>query len=334
MKIKNKKIFRKHFCFPAFYAVVFFCFGVLSVSAQTSAAIRILPQTQIENDTIRLGDIAKISGAGDEVVQRLKTISLGYAPNVGSIREIERAKIELAIRAAGFAAADVRLEMPSRILIKRGGQKVGAELLREAVETAILPNFSASGAKAQIVRLDLPESIEIPAGKVSIKASAPNFIGNLTAPFSVPLEIRVDERVVKRLNATVNIEVSAIVFVAAKNLVSGANLSEADVQPENRRLEKMPSNYFRDRKNLRGAVLLKNLAAGAEITRDAVVAGIVVKTGDLIRIVGESGKTKIIIAGEARASGRVGDRIPVKNLQSNAVLQAVVVDEGVVQVRF
>ena len=71
-----------------------------------------------------------------------------------------------------------------------------------------------------------------------------------------------------------------------------------------------------------------------EITSDSFVASIVIRVGDRVRIVGQSGKMQIIVNGEARASGKIGDRIAVKNLQSNAVLQAVVEDEGLVKVIF
>jgi flagella basal body P-ring formation protein FlgA len=42
----------------------------------------------------------------------------------------------------------------------------------------------------------------------------------------------------------------------------------------------------------------------------------------------------LVVQGEARGSGRVGDRILVKNLQSGLMFQAVIVDEGIVSVKF
>ena len=103
---------------------------------------------------------------------------------------------------------------------------------------------------------------------------------------------------------------------------------------ETRRLEKSLNNYLRDTEKLRGTVLLKNLSAGTELTTDAVAASYVIRAGDSVRIVGESGKMQIVVNGKAIASGRIGDRIAVKNLQSGTNLQAVVVDEGLVKVLF
>lgn len=327
---KRRFIILKSLCLCVSVVQILFCCA--EIFGQSKIAVRVAAETVVSADRVTLGDVAEISGE-TEKIERLKRVALGYAPNVGAVREIERSRIELAAAAAGFSPEEISFDAPPRILLKRGGQKLSSDLLREEIEKAVLPAFQANGATATIVRLDLPENLEIPAGKIAVKAAAAAIV-NFSAPFGVALEIRVDERVVKRLNATLQIEVSAPVFVAVKNLISGASLRETDVRVETRRLEKPLSNYLRDANDLRGAVMLKNLAAGAETTRDAVAAGIVVKNGDLIRIVGESGKFKISITGEARAAGRIGDRIAVKNLQSGATLQAVVIDEGVVQIRF
>jgi flagella basal body P-ring formation protein FlgA len=47
-----------------------------------------------------------------------------------------------------------------------------------------------------------------------------------------------------------------------------------------------------------------------------------------------SGGMQIAIIGEARANGRIGDRIAVKNTQSGVILQATVIDEHTVKLNF
>jgi flagella basal body P-ring formation protein FlgA len=111
-------------------------------------------------------------------------------------------------------------------------------------------------------------------------------------------------------------------------------LREGDFQVELKPLLRNPALYLSEPTRLRGASLVRSLAAGEAITLDALIADIVVKPGDPVRIVGQSGALTILVMGEARAAGHVGDRIQVKNLQSGLLLQAVIVDEGVVNVRF
>lgn len=324
---------KKIFVLSVFSMVnIFFLFS-FSVMAQSRAVIRFAAASSVENDRIALGEVAEISGAGQETIKRLKMISLGYAPNVGMTRELYKDRILLAIAAAGFHPSEFTLHAPPAIVVRRASQTVSPDALRAAVEKAILDDFKNQNVAAKIVRLDVPPNLQIPLGKMEIRANAAN-IANFFAPFSVSLEIRVAELIVRRVSVTAQVEAAAEVLIAGKNFSPGDKITESDVRTETRRLEKPLNNYLRDAGKLRGAVLLKNLSAGAEITIDAIAAGYVVRAGDTVRIVGESGKTRIIVNGEARSSGRIGDRISVKNSQSGAILQAVVVDAGSVKILF
>lgn len=332
MKKGKKKL---HFLksLSVFYAAVFFCFGCNSVYAQSKAVIHISVETTISGDRITLGDIAKVSGANEAAVNRLKTISLGYAPNIGMTREISREQIALAISAAGFSEGEIALNSPAKIIVRRNGQEISNNQIRVAIEKSILSQFSADKISAQIIRLDLPEKIQVAVGKVEIRV---NISGNrnLLERFSLPVEIRIDGKIVRSFAATMEIEAFAEVYVAAKDLAINTKIGETDVKLEKQRLEKPITSYLRETGKLRGAVLIKNVANGEQITTDSFVAGVVIKFGDSVRIEAQSGNLKIILNGEARSAGKIGDRIAVKNLQSGSILQAVVQDEGLVKVIF
>lgn len=309
--------------------IIIFCFSV-SAFAQTN--IRVNAETVIENEQIILGDIAEISGVKHNA-ERLRSISLGYAPNIGMVREIERDRIKLMIAAAGFSSKEFFLNSPESVIVRRAGQEINQIQIRESIEKTILEQFEKSEVSVRILRIEVPEQLEVPLGEVKIETKTSNIL-NIFAPFSMPVEIRVNDSVVRRLSANVEIEAFADVFVASKDLEKNSRLNLADVTLENRRIEKPLSNYLRETEKLRGIKLTKDLLSGAILTTDSFFADVVIKIGDLVRIVGESGKFKIVINGEARASGKIGDRIAVKNLQSDKILQAIVIDEGLVKVNF
>lgn len=317
----------------ALSVIIFLLIGGIPAFAQSKAVIRISAETAVDSDRVTLGDIAEISGANEETKTRLQKIALGYAPNIGMTREIFKDKILLSIAAAGFAKTDFAFIAPPKIFVRRTAQTVNQNQLRAAIEQAVLGNFQNENIEAKIVRLDLPADIQTPSGNVEIRVGKLN-AANLFLPFSVALEILIDEKIVRRTSATVQVEASAEILVAARDLVSGEKITETDVKKEIRRLEKPLNYYLRDASKLRGNVLTKNLSDGAAMTSDTVAAGYVIRGGDSVRIVGESGKMQIIINGEARSSGRIGDRIAVKNLQSGTILQATIVDEGLVKVLF
>ena len=305
--------------------------GVGSVSAQSAISISVAPESKVVNDIVLLSDIAEIS-AGDRS-DALRQISLGYAPNIGMTRDIPRDRIELAIAATGISASEFTLKSPALVRIRRAGQLIEGEKVRAAVENAISRQFSESRVEFRIIRLDTPENFDAAVGDVEIRANLAN-VANPFAPFSVPVEIRVNDRIFRRFSVRAELEATVEILVANKDLAVNSKLSKDDVRIERRRIDKPLANYLRDPEMLRGIYLIKNLSGGMEITADSFAAAFVVKSGDLIRIVGQSGKMQITVNGEARSSGKIGDRIAVKNSQSNKIIQATVIDEGIVKVYF
>lgn len=323
----------------AFIALLLFCVNpafAQSGTARTSAAatVRVTPEATAHGEQLTLGDIADISAPDEAIISRLRQVSLGYAPDAGAVRELRRERLLAAIAAAGFTPDKVRIDAPPLVIIRRASQTVAREEFYSAAELALLPEISVGGVTARLSRLDLPATaVVVPAGRLEVRAQAAS-VRDTFAPFVVSLEIRVEGRIVRRLSATAIVEAHATIFVAARDLPAQARLRESDVRQEARRLERAPAAYLRDRARLRGLTTARAFRAGEAITLDATASIIVIRPGDAVSIIGESGPVRVAVAGEARGAGRVGDRILVKNTQSGTNLQAVVVDEGLVSVRF
>lgn len=319
--------------------LLFLLFALSALPASASGAreslatVRVAAESVARSERLTLGDIADVRTSDPATTQRLRSIPLGYAPQVGAVRELSRERITLAVAAAGFTSDLVRIEAPATAIIRRAAQTIDPGLIQNAVETAALTALRAAGATARLSRLDLPPLIEVSSGEIEVRARTSG-VKNLFAPFTVSLEFWVDGRLARRLSTTAQVEAFAPVLVAARDVPAHARLRALDVTTELRRLDRDPLLYLTDTGRLRGAATERNLARGEAITSDALVAEIIIKPGDAVRIVSESKALTVAVAGEARAAGRVGDRIQVKNIQSGMLLQAIVVDEGLVRVSF
>lgn len=306
------------------------------------ATVKISSETTARGERLTLDDVAEIvcsvggamAEAGEgEGCARLRKVSLGYAPRVGAVREMRREQFETALAAAGFSVRAVRLDAPPVAFVRRASQSVPAEVMREAVERAALADLKVAGATARLVKLELPGSLEVATGALEVRASL-NGVRDPFAPFFVSVEVLVDGRTARRLSVAAQVEAFAAVVVAARDIAAGERLRPGDLLVEPRRLERAPSLYLRDAEDARGSSARRTFARGEAVTRDALAAEIVVRPGDRLRVVGASGRLRVTVEGEARASGRVGDRIAVRNVESGIMLQAVVVDEGTVRVVF
>lgn len=305
----------------------------ISALAQNKAVINLADETIIDGEQILIGEIAQIS-ANEDSTRRLRKISLGFAPNIGMKREIFRNSVLMALAAAGFSPNDFTLNSSTKISVRRSSQIVEEDLIREAVEKAVIGNFQRENVEVKITKLQFPAKIELPKGKIEIIAAPMNGVRNFLAPFTVLLEIRLDGKTRHRTSANVEIEIFTEVLVMNKALETNERISETDVHKAKARLEKPLSNYLLDAEKLRGKKLLKSVSADEPLLATSIIADAVIRTGDSVKIVGQSGKMQIVVLGEARAAGRIGDRIPVKNSQSGIILQATVVEEGLVKITF
>lgn len=313
---------------------LFFCFASLYITGESKsvvATVRVKNETVVKNDRLTLGNIAEIFSQDSTTTERLSAIPLGYAPNVGAVRELAKERILMAISSAGFSSEDFSFESPAVVRVRRESQRIESNQIRVVVEDAVLSPLKTVGVNAQIIKLDIPANVDVPTGAVEVRAKS-GTVKDLFSPFPVSIEILVDGRVVKRISAMTQVEATMQVAVAARDIQPNERIKETDISIETRKLEKAVTNYFRDFSGLKGADASKPIAKGEIITNTSVVAGLVVKVGDKVRILYQSGKMQIAVSGEARASGRIGERIQIKNIQSGILLQATIVDEGLVQV--
>lgn len=299
----------------------------------TQPVVQVLEENIAQQDRLVLGDVAEVRASEAETTARLRAIALGYAPGIGTVREIKREQIALALNAAGFTNGTVQLVSPAAILVRRAAQTIDPVLVREEIERVTLTDLNASGATARLSRLDLPTLIEAPSGQIEIRATL-NSRHDLFSPFTVFVELRQEGHAVKRFNVTAQVEAFAPVLVAAREIAANTRLRPEHFKQEIKRLERPLSNYITDPERLRGMAARRDFSRSEAITTEAISSEIVVHPGDQVRIIGQSGPLQIVVSGEARAAGRIGDRIQVKNLQSGALLQAIVADEGLVRIRF
>lgn len=316
-----------------FILLIFLIAKTSLAQSENITVIRLLAEITVTKDKLKLGEIADITASEEKIEEILENVSLGYSPQVGLVREISRDKVKLAIASAGVPNNQIQLDMPESIIVRRASQEIDLEVIRQEVERISLSDLEASGATARLVRLDLPAQVLVPAGEVEINVVIPA-VRNAFAPFVVLIEIRVDKVLVRRLNTNAEIEAYASVVMANKLLKAGTVLRSEDVTIEPIRLKFPINQYIRDLKTLRGVSLAKNISQGEPILTGNIVPSIVVKQGDLVQVIATNNKLTIQAKAEAITAGRIGDRIKIKSAFSETLLDAIVVDEGVVKVSF
>lgn len=124
------------------------------------------------------------------------------------------------------------------------------------------------------------------------------------------------------------------VVVARTDLPRKANLTDSMLSFAEVDVASVRGDYFTSFTELQGVTLRSRVRAGDVISSNNVLIKDAVNRGEQITIVATNGTLSVRMSGEALDSGKVGDQVRVRNLQSNRVIRALVVARGRVEVRY
>jgi flagella basal body P-ring formation protein FlgA len=123
-------------------------------------------------------------------------------------------------------------------------------------------------------------------------------------------------------------------FYMKRALAKGSPVSADDLGSRETYVSENELIYPRELRDVVGKVLKKDVAPGAVLTTLILDSPQVIRRGETVTIVGENKQLVIKTKGKAEDSGRVGEKIRVKNLSSDHEVVGRVSDNGTVVVEF
>ena len=124
------------------------------------------------------------------------------------------------------------------------------------------------------------------------------------------------------------------VVVARRPLRPGVQLTVKDVELKEMDLTRIHQSYFDDPKTVVGKELKRPLAIGRILPPRQVAIPKAVKRGEQVIILAKNHGMQIRMKGTALSDGITGQRISVKNLSSNRLVEGTVQSPGVVEIQF
>lgn len=119
--------------------------------------------------------------------------------------------------------------------------------------------------------------------------------------------------------------------VASRNLQRGDVIENSDISIETVNTSQLRQGYLQDNHNILGKELQRPLNKGEAFRSSLLNSPMVIKRGDEVSIEVQAGLIAVTSSGTAMANGRVGQRIRVRNSQSDRIVSAEVVDAGKVK---
>lgn len=122
----------------------------------------------------------------------------------------------------------------------------------------------------------------------------------------------------------VDVQEPRTVLVVRRSLPRGHVLTAADLGPEERDVSRLARGYLADATNAIGRRLDRRVLAGDVLEPSMLEEELLVQRGQSVTLVVESDALSVRMAGLALADGTRGERIRVRNLASDRVVEGVV----------
>lgn len=131
----------------------------------------------------------------------------------------------------------------------------------------------------------------------------------------------------------VKIKISTAVVIAARPLMRGAQLSEADLTIATLDAGSLPPDYLTDSRQAIGQQLKRPLSSGMAVAAGMLDTPRMVRRDERVTILAEEGGLEVRMAGQALEDGALGQPIKVRNLVSKRIVGGVIAAPGIVKVQ-
>ena len=301
--------------------------------AARSAIIRVHDRVAIDSDEVLLGQIAGIEGSDTRWIQQLKGIVIGRAPLPGKTRQYDQHYLQMRLKQHHVDLSSVILEVPQIVEVVRSAVKIEKTELKQIISDFILHNISQDNKTVRIKEIRVPQSVILPKGRVAYKVAAPRS-GELKGKCSIAVDFSVNGHSQKKVWATATIEILGPVVVTRRPLGRHKPIAEDDIELQTMDLSDLPDGVVADPEAVLGKRTRRAIRAQTPLRADLIELPPLVKRGDLVVIIAETNGLKITTLGQVKKRGRLGERIPVVNMDSKKILYARVIDSKTVKVDF
>jgi flagella basal body P-ring formation protein FlgA len=301
--------------------------GVWLLQAAELPTMILFKDSAVVNDTvIRVRDIARIQGGTASLHEKIGGVIIGEPAPAGYIRFMNTGDALLCIRRAAGAAVESGFSYNKRIAIRTIGIVCRVSDFDDLICGSIAGTIQWPAADYSITidsssrkwyRLDKPYTASLSGLKTSLPRGATRLElkiiqgdHTMLIPFTVTIAVNTPVVVTKRMIAT-----------------------EAVIGPDDIQLVRKEITDFRYEPCLDPAIVVGRAAARTLqpemiMHEDLLKKAPVVQKGDCVKVSVKSGAVKISVEARARASGAIGDRILVENLESHKLMQVIIQEPG------
>ena len=331
MKPSHQSYFRIHLgSFVIFY---FLFFSSAAALASDQIRLTLKEKVVVDQDMVRLSDIADISGTPEATSCHLGATMVAKSPLPGQTRFVSLDYIRIRLRQAGFQTDDMTFQGVQDVQISREAATLSRDTVIHAVETSIREQMPWKNEDVVINNIHFDDDIQLPTGKLTYRM-VPNRNEDFLGRTVISLQLFVDGELVKKTWVHADISVMADVVKVVRPLGKNQKIEGADMAVVRSDLADLSSDTIRSAEEALGSRTTQMIYPNTILKAGMISLAPLVNRGDIVKIVANVGPMTITATGKVKQQGCKGEMISVINTDSNRVISARVIGPSAVEVEF
>ncbi|MBN2467052.1 MAG: flagellar basal body P-ring formation protein FlgA [Deltaproteobacteria bacterium] len=308
---------------------------VLSAEGEGASGLTVMLRERVEivDDVIRLGDIAQISGDAPHGVEKLRSVVIGNAPLPGKTRRIGKDYLMIHLKRYDIETSGIVFSGPEAVEVLRRSVLIPREKLENVVLNFIVENIPWGRDRIRVTDIRVSEAVILPQGDISYAVMLPDNM-SLSGAVALAIMFTVNGEFKKKVWATARIEMEIDAVFTKRPVGRYQVITEDDLTVRKVCLSDVPGTIIMNEDEAVGKRAKRTINAEVLLRTDLLEFPPVVKRGDVVTIVAESGTLRVSTIGEVRQKGYKGEKIKVVNFDSKKEIYARVVDSNTVVVDF
>ena len=309
------------------FALTVIISSVLPLAArQPPARVALRADVAVNRETVTLGDLLEVSGAiADTPVFR--------APALGRSGTIQVSRVVEAARAMGLEP--INRAAAAQVTVTRQARRISKTEVEEMVRRGLGSRFGMDQAEVSIT-LDNGENAIFVEPEATGDLKIVDIFHDpkarrVEAVLTIPASRSLTARPLRVSGSVVDmVEVPVLVRAVAR----GEAIRAVDLRTERRARAELPAGALTDAGSLTGKVTRNALVAGSLLREGDLVKQDIVEKNSMVTVVYEGPGLSLSMRGKAMEAGAMGDAILIQNVQSKRAVQGTVIGPGKVSVNF
>lgn len=203
------------------------------------------------------------------------------------------------------------------------------EDIRQVAHDFLAKRLNSAGEEIQIVIGQLDPRLRLHPCKLPLEAYGQDYE---TRHGISTVRVRCNDIKPWSLYVPVSVKNFKHVIVLRHGVTRNTLLTENDITLEKLNINRLSSGYFDDIEQIRGQVLTQNLSKGAVLTKHHLKRPMAINRGQTVTLIAKNAAIEVRAEGKAMSKGAIGERIKVKNMKTQRIVEGVIINKHLINV--